>query len=183
MSLFFGDLNMKVFRLLSLFRFSINALWWNCALWIDDNMHWALIDLFCDALFFYMNVWFLGIAFEWITANAFKKSLTWVFIWGLLFRSLIDCTVTILCALKWWYYGLWLTCFVILFVYVTLSFPLLLLSGLLLSLSGRVICNFVPRGRQALVFDWVFFGELNMEVSLRSLFRFLIDCFVMKLCP
>ena len=23
-------------------------LWWNCAFWIDDNMHWALIDLFRD---------------------------------------------------------------------------------------------------------------------------------------
>ena len=31
-------------------------LWWNCASWIDDNMHWALIDLFCDTLFLYTRL-------------------------------------------------------------------------------------------------------------------------------
>ena len=33
-------------------------LWWNCASWIDDNMHWALIDLFCDTLFIYKTLSF-----------------------------------------------------------------------------------------------------------------------------
>ena len=48
-------------------------LWWNCAFWIDDNMHWALIDLFCDTLFVYKTIVFSAVALDWFAASAFKK--------------------------------------------------------------------------------------------------------------
>ena len=47
-------------------------LWWNCASWIDDNMHWALIDLFCDTLFVYKTIKFSAVALAWL-ASALKK--------------------------------------------------------------------------------------------------------------
>ena len=48
-------------------------LWWNCAFWIDDNMHWALIDLFCDTLFVYKTIEFSAVALDWLATSAFKK--------------------------------------------------------------------------------------------------------------
>ena len=45
---------------------------WNCAFWIDDNMHWALIGLFCDTLFVYMTILISAVAFEWLATIAFK---------------------------------------------------------------------------------------------------------------
>ena len=47
--------------------------WWNCAFWIDDNMHWALIALFCDNLFVYKTIEFSAVALNWLAASAFKK--------------------------------------------------------------------------------------------------------------
>ena len=38
-------------------------LWWNCAFWIDDNMHWTLIDFFCDTHFVYMTFHSSAVAF------------------------------------------------------------------------------------------------------------------------
>ena len=66
-------------------------LWWNCASWIDDNMHWALIDLFCDTLFVYKTIEFSAVAINWLATSAFKKlyailclketlSFDWVFV-------------------------------------------------------------------------------------------------------
>ena len=46
---------------------------WNCASWIDDNMHWALIDLFCDTLFVYKTIEFSAVALNWLATSAFKK--------------------------------------------------------------------------------------------------------------
>ena len=48
-------------------------LWWNCAFWIDDNMHWALIDLFCDTLFVYKTIEFSLVALNWLATSAFKN--------------------------------------------------------------------------------------------------------------
>ena len=47
-------------------------LWWNCAFWIDYNMHWALIGLFCDTLFVYMTILISAVAFEWLATIAFE---------------------------------------------------------------------------------------------------------------
>ena len=40
---------------------------------IDDNMHWALIDLFCDTLFVYKTIEFSSVALNWLATSAFKK--------------------------------------------------------------------------------------------------------------
>ena len=48
-------------------------LWWNCASWIDHNMHWALIDLFCDTLFVYKTILLSAVAFYWLASTAFIK--------------------------------------------------------------------------------------------------------------
>ena len=48
-------------------------LWWNCASWIDHNMHWALIDLFCDNLFVYNTIEFSSVALNWLATSAFKN--------------------------------------------------------------------------------------------------------------
>ena len=48
-------------------------LWWNCASWIDDNMHWALIDLFCDTLFVYKTIELSSVALNWLATSAFKN--------------------------------------------------------------------------------------------------------------
>ena len=48
-------------------------LWWNCAFWIDDNMHWALIDLFCDIVFVYNSLGFSAVALNWLATSVFKK--------------------------------------------------------------------------------------------------------------
>ena len=174
MSLFFGDLNMKVFRLLSLFRFSINALWWNCALWIDDNMHWALIVLFCDTFFVYKTIEFSAVALAWLASAALKKlhailclketiGFDWVWFFGdinlrILFtllsvRCFIDCNCdeTVLFELMITCTGLWLTCFVILFLYTRLlSIPRLLSPGLLLLLWKSYMQFCASRKRLAL---------------------------------
>ena len=80
---------------------------------IDDNKHWALIDLFCDQICMHY-----------------------------------------------------------------LSFPLLLSSGLLLLLSGRNMCSFVPQGRRALAFDRVIvfleIKQLNFPFAV-SFFPFKVD--------
>ena len=33
---------------------------------IDDNMHWALIDLFCDTLCVYKTIEFSSVALNWL---------------------------------------------------------------------------------------------------------------------
>ena len=74
--------------------------------------------------------------------------------------------------------GLWLTCFMILFLYAWLFFyPRLLSSGLLLLLSN-FICNFVPQGNAWLWLSLCFFGDLKIWIffTLLSLFCFLVDC-------
>ena len=48
-------------------------LWWNCAFWIDDNMHWALIALFCDTLCVYKTLESSAVALDWLATSAFKK--------------------------------------------------------------------------------------------------------------
>ena len=70
---FFGDLKICIFfTLLSVRCFNRLRLWWNCASWIDDNMHWAPIDLFCDTLFVYTTIEFSAVALAWL-ASALKK--------------------------------------------------------------------------------------------------------------
>ena len=48
-------------------------LWWNCAFWIDDNMHWALIALFCDTLCVYKPLESSAVALNWLATTAFEK--------------------------------------------------------------------------------------------------------------
>ena len=61
---FFGDLKLRIFlTLLSVRCFNRLRLWWDCAFWIDDNMHWAPIDLFCDTLFVYITIHSYAVAF------------------------------------------------------------------------------------------------------------------------
>ena len=57
--LFFGDLKIWFASFaVSVPCFIRLRIWWNCAFWIDDNMHWALIDLFCDTLFVFKTMSF-----------------------------------------------------------------------------------------------------------------------------
>ena len=61
---FFGDLKLRIFlTLLSVRCFNRLRLWWDCASWIDDNMQWAPIDLFCDTLFVYITSHSYAVAF------------------------------------------------------------------------------------------------------------------------
>ena len=48
-------------------------LWWNCAFCIDVNMHWALVDFFCDTRFVYKTIEFSAVALNWLATSAFKK--------------------------------------------------------------------------------------------------------------
>ena len=167
---FFGDLKLRIFfTLLSVRCFNWLRLWWDCASWIDDNMHWALIDLFCDTFFVYKTIEFSAVALAWLASAALKKlhailclketiGFDWVWFFGdinlrifftlLSVRCFIDCNLdeTVLFELMITCTWLWLTCFVILFLYTRL-----------LSFRGcsrlacyfcfeKVTCNFVPQG-------------------------------------
>ena len=155
-------------------------LWWNCASWIDDNMHWALIDLFCDTLFVYKlsfpRLLSTGLLLlrskSYMEFCASRKRLaltesdfleTWKFRFFLLcclcsmFYS-IAIVVKLLLELMITCTGLWLT-FVILFLYTRLlSFPRLLSLGLLLLLWKSYMQFCASRKRLALTV-W-FFGDL-----------------------
>ena len=50
-------------------------LWWNCAFWIDDNMHWALIDSFLWYSFCIHDYFFICGCFLMACYYCFQKAL------------------------------------------------------------------------------------------------------------
>ena len=95
------------------------------------------------------------LGFDWISVFRRPKNLDLLYLLSL-FRVLFDCDCdeTVLFELMITCIGLWLACFVIIFLYIWLFlFPRLLLSGLLLLLSKlyAILCL-----KETLGFDWVF---------------------------
>ena len=146
-------------------------------------MHWALIALFCDTLCVYKTLESSAVALDWLATSAFKKlyailclketlGFDWVCFFGggrpknlcfLYFAVSVPCFNRLR---LWWNCaswidgtctGLWLTCFVILFLYTRLlSFPQLLSTGLLLLLSKSYIQFCASRKRLALTESLIF---------------------------
>ena len=133
----------------------------------------------------FMPQWRQALTFNWV--SFWRLQLGVLFVCGLLvpFFNWVLCDEMVPFNLMITCTGLWLICFcATLFVYMTVQFSLLLSTGWLLSLSGRVIRNFVPQGRQALAIDWVsFWGLQNGGFLFMASLPFLNDCFLMKLCP
>ena len=142
----FVELNSEIFplRFLSSLLKSILIVMKLCFL-IDDNMHWALIDLFCDTLFVYKTIEFSSVALNWLATSAFKNwyailclrkrlALTESFFWRPKSLDFLYFAVSVPCFNRlrlWWNcafeliiksIGLWLTCFVTKFVCITWVF-------------------------------------------------------------
>ena len=157
---------------------------------------------FCDTLFVYKTIEFSAVAINWLPTSAFKKlyailclketlGFDWIFVfrrpknldflfWLSLLRVLFDCHFdeTVLFELMITCTGLWLTCFVILFLSTWLFIiPRLLSSALLLLLSKlyTILCL-----KDTLGFDWIFvffWRPKNLDLPhLLSLFCVLFDC-------
>ena len=179
---FFVDSNNDIFplRFLSSLLKAILIVMKLC--FLINNMHWALIDLFLWYYFCIHDYSFTRGCFFVACYYCFRKvicsfvpqgnALLWVWFFGdlkifflllSLFCFLIDCDgdETVIFELNIRCTGLWLTCFVILFLYTRLlSFPRLLPTGLLLLLS-KFKCNFVPQGNASLWLS-LFFGDLRI---------------------
>ena len=183
-------------------------LWWNCASWIDDYMHWALIDVllwysFCRHDYSFFCGCFLAACYycfqSYMQFCASRKRLalteslffgdlkTWIFFTLLsLFRLLFNCDYdeTVLLELMITCTGLWLTCFVILFLYTRLlSFPRLLSTGLLLLLSKIYMQFCVSRKRLALIeSDFLETKKFRFSLLCCLCSVFYSIAIVMKLC-
>ena len=118
------------------------------------------------------------LGFDWIFVFRRPKNLDLLYLLSL-FRVLFDCDFdeTVLFELMITCTGLWLTCFVILFLSTWLFIlPRLLSSGLLLLLSKlyAMLCL-----NDTLGFDWIFVFRRPKNLDLLyllSLFRVLFDC-------
>ena len=172
-SLFFWRLQQWYFsfalRFLSSLLKSILIVMKLCFL-IDDNMHWALIDLFFWYSFCIQDYEFSAVALAWLATSALKMlqailclkemlGFDWIFVFwrpkNLDFLFLLslsrvlfdcDCDETVLFELMITCTGLWLTCFVILFLY---SRPWVFLGCSRLACYfcfENVTSNFVPQG-------------------------------------
>ena len=159
-------------------------LWWKCALWIDDNMHWALIDLFCDTLFYTWISGFCVLLSSGLLPMLSKRVLDMSFY----LRSVVpffnwlhcDDIVRLELMILWALIDLFCDTLCI----RDLKFSAVAFEWLATIAFRKSYMQFWASGKTSAGLGLSFFGELNVEVfPLRSLFRFLIDFFVMKLCP
>ena len=171
-------------------------LWWNCASWIDHNMHWALIDLFCDNLFVYNTIEFSSVALNWLATSAFKNwyailclrkrlALTEsLFFWRPKSLDFLYFAVSVPCFNRlrlWWNcafeliiktIGLWLTCFLTKFVCITWVFSCCFrVAGF--DCFQKELCAILclKEDESWPLTESVFFVELNSEIFL---LRFLL---------
>ena len=157
-------------------------LWWNCAFWIDDNMHWALIDLFCDTLFVYKTIEFSAVALAWLATSALKKlhailclketlGFDSLIFWRLNNLDFLDFAVSFPCFIQlrlWWNCASWidenmhwvlidLFCDT-LFVYKTILLSAVAFYWLASTAFIKLYAILCPK--ETLGFDWVwFFGD------------------------
>ena len=175
-----------IYFAVSVVRFNRLRLWWNCAFWIDDNLHWALTDLFLWYSFCIHDYSFIRGCFLVACFYCFQKiiwnfvpqgnALLWLSLcfletWKFRF-SLLCCLCSVFNRLRWWcicafwndynmHWALINLFYDTLFVYETMSFPRLLSTGLLLLLS-KFKCNFVPQGNAWLWLSLCSFGDLKI---------------------
>ena len=191
--------------MLSVRCFNRLRLWWNCASWIDDNMYWAPIDLFCDTLFVYKTIEFSAVALAWLATSALKKlhailclketlGFDWVWFFGDLNLRIFFTLLSVRCfnwLRLWWNCASWIDnmhwapiylFYDTLFVYKTIEIFAFALASLATSALKRlyaILCL-----KETLEFDWIwFFGDLKIRIFFTLLsvrcfnwLRFWWDC-------